>query len=183
MWPAALLLVLVLAAVAGLAVPGLWMVIFLPSLLFETYPILAVAIAMVTFVTPAVILWRKSPVAGCAMLLVPVILTLLIQVPSPSRSLVHWGADLARVIYFRSDLQRSYEEAKQRGRTPAFAALAVDGFLGMTSGIAYDPSGEIGLPRELRSKPWTDAAADTELGADYLEAQRIVGSYYTWFHP
>ena len=125
LWPAVLLIVLWLLAVAAFAVPGLLLVVVF---LVAARPIFTIAIATVALLTLAARLWRKSAVAGCATLLVPVILTLLIQVPSPSRSIVRWWADLARVVYFRSDLQRTYAEAEKRGQTPAVAALAVDGF-------------------------------------------------------
>jgi hypothetical protein len=52
----------------------------------------------------------------------------------------------------------------------------------MTSGIAFDPTGEIVLPSNKRSQAWMAAAGQTELGVEELQARHIVGDYYSWFH-
>jgi hypothetical protein len=57
-----------------------------------------------------------------------------------------------------------------------------NGFGSLTSGLVYDPSGEIALPPNQRSKSWTDGPGATELGIDKLEVHHIFGPYYHWFH-
>lgn len=39
--------------------------------------------------------------------------------------------------------------------------------------LFYDPSGEIALPPNQRSKAWTDGPGATELGIDSLEVHHI----------
>jgi len=52
----------------------------------------------------------------------------------------------------------------------------------MTSGIAYDPSGEIMLPADRRSAGWKASVGQSELGVTDFQARPIVGAYYSWFH-
>jgi hypothetical protein len=40
-----------------------------------------------------------------------------------------------------------------------------------------DPTGEIVLPADRRSKAWAATAGQTELGVEGLEARHIVGNY------
>jgi hypothetical protein len=105
------------------------------------------------------------------------------SIPHPVDSPVGWAANVLKVIYYHNDLQRSYVEAKKSGQTSPVGQVYTDGFGSLTSGLAYDPSSEIALPANQRSKAWTDGPGATELGINSLEAHHIFGPYYQWFHP
>jgi len=113
---------------------------------------------------------------------VPLVLALGIF-PQPVNSPVGWAANVLKVIYYHNDLQHSYVEAKRSGQTLPVSQVYTDGFGSLTSGLAYDPSGEIALPANRRSRAWTAGAGATELGINSLEAHHIFGAYYQWFHP
>jgi len=103
--------------------------------------------------------------------------------PRPANSPVGWAANVLQVIYYHNDLQRSYVEAQKSGQTSPVGQVYIDGFGSLKSGLAYDPSSEIALPANQRSKAWTDGPGATELGINSLEAHHIFGPYYQWFHP
>ena len=66
--------------------------------------------------------------------------------------------------------------------SPPIGVLAVQGFGSLTSGLALDPSRELGLPPELRSAAWKASGDHTELSVDSIETWHIIGDYYAWFH-
>ncbi len=73
-------------------------------------------------------------------------------------------------------------ELRRKGVSPAIAVIGIEGFGSLTFGIALDPTGEIAVARDKRSKAWTEVAASTELSIEGMEAHHIVGDYYSWFH-
>jgi hypothetical protein len=126
--------------------------------------------------------WRSHWARGLAVLCTPLLVLMLGVVPKPITSPVGWAANVARVAYFRAELQRSYLDQKTRGESLPVGQLAIDGFGNLTSGLAYDPSHELGVPPDKRSNAWMLARGRTELGSSNLEVHRILGSYYFWFH-
>jgi hypothetical protein len=126
--------------------------------------------------------WSSHWARGLAVLCAPLLVLLLGVVPKPVTSPVGWAANVARVVYFQSELQRSYLDEKARGEPLPVGQLAIDGFGSLTSGLAYDPSHELGVPPNKRSDAWMLARGRAELGSSNLEVHRILGSYYFWFH-
>jgi hypothetical protein len=130
----------------------------------------------------SVLYWRHHWLSGLSLVCaVPLALAFGIF-PNPVNSPVGWAANVLKVIYYHHDLQQSYAEAKNSGETLPVGQAGIDGFGSLTSGLVYDPSGEIALPPNQRSKAWTDVPGATELGIDRLEVHHIVGPYYQWFH-
>jgi hypothetical protein len=107
---------------------------------------------------------------------------LLSAVPAPNRSFSRWAADLADVAYYYSDLSRMADDSRREGQSPVIAVLDIDGFGSLTSGLAFDPSGEIMLPAARRSKEWTAVGGETELSIESMSARHVIGSYYAWSH-
>ena len=131
----------------------------------------------------SVFYWRRDWLSGFSLVCtVPLVLALGIF-PQPVNSPVGWAANVLKVIYYHNDLQHSYVEAKRSGQTLPVGQVYTDGFGSLTSGLAYDPSGEIALPANRRSRAWIEGAGATELGINSLEAHHIFGAYYQWFHP
>ena len=93
-------------------------------------------------------------------------IALLACVPTVARSPAEWTAELAQLVFYRGTLLRQADELRRSGVSPAVAAVAIDGFGSMTSGIALDPTGEILLTPDKRSRQWTAAAGKTELGVE-----------------
>jgi hypothetical protein len=127
--------------------------------------------------------WRRHWLSGFSLLVCAAPLALTFGIfPHPVNSPVGWAANALKVIYYHDDLQHSYWEAKKSGQTSPVGQVYTDGFGSLTSGLAYDPSSEIVLPPNQRSKSWADGPGATELGIDKLEVHHIFGSYYQWFH-
>jgi hypothetical protein len=57
----------------------------------------------------------------------------------------------------------------------------MDGFISMSSGVAFDESDEISLPAGQQTDAWKVRAAHTELSAGDFVAKRLVGHYYRWW--
>ena len=91
-------------------------------------------------------------------------------------------ANVLKVVYYHGDLQQSYAEAKNSGQLSPLGQADIDGLGSLGSGLVYDPSGEIALPPNQRSRAWTNGPGATELGIDRLEVHHIFGYYYQWFH-
>jgi hypothetical protein len=130
----------------------------------------------------AVKAWRSHWISGLAVLCAPLLVFGLATFPSPLVSPVGWAVNSARAIYYRAELQRSYLEARRSGQPQPVGYIYLDGFGSLTSGLAYDPSGQIALPINKRSNSWNDGPGQTELGLDNLEAHHLFGPYYQWFH-
>jgi hypothetical protein len=75
-------------------------------------------------------------------------IALLACIPTVARSPAEWTAELAQLVFYRGTLLRQADELRRSGVSPAVAAVAIDGFGSMTSGIALDPTGEILLTPE-----------------------------------
>jgi hypothetical protein len=88
----------------------------------------------------------------------------------------------ARTVKRGLTAEPSYAEAKNSGQISPLGQADIDGLGSLASGLVYDPSGEIALPPNQRSKAWTDGPGATELGIDRLEVHHIFGPYYQWFH-
>ena len=180
-----------------LLVPGiaLFIVLLIGSIVVRSLPVLLfvgvffygfglipiaviLAIAAVSF-----FYWRRHWLSGFSLICAVPLVFVFGSFPHPVDSPVGWAANVLKVIYYHNDLQRSYLEAKKSGQTSPVGQVYTDGFGSLTSGLAYDPSSEIALPANQRSKAWTDGPGATELGINSLEAHHIVGPYYQWFHP
>ena len=107
----------------------------------------------------------------------------LALLPNPPSSFLSRVSNLIEVVTYRGALQQQVLDLTRQGISPTVAEIAVDGFGSLTTGIAYDPTGEILLPKGQQSAQWKAVADRTELGVDGLEARHIVGGYYRWFHP
>jgi hypothetical protein len=165
--------------VAILAIPSAWLYVLLLAI---GHP--KISLAVVALIAVGVIsLGRQRRWATVGGILTGLLIALLISaVPTPARSFSRWAADLADVAYYHSDLQRLANASRARGESPAIGVLALDGFGSLTSGLALDPSGEILLPANRRSRAWDAVGGQTELGLESMEARHIIGSYYGWFH-
>lgn len=177
--PLALAFGLFVAYVATLAVPGAWFPIVWVEVLVTPALSAVAAIALALMVT--VWFWRRHRLSGAAMLAGFITLTVAASAPDPADSLAHWASGLAQVVAYQHALRQQADLLYQNGYTPV-AVMPLDGFGSMTSGIAYDPTGEILLPAGQRSKSWWAVAGQTDLAAADLEAWPIMGSYYSWFH-
>ncbi|HEY4370215.1 MAG TPA: hypothetical protein VGN07_23490 [Steroidobacteraceae bacterium] len=176
----AIALLLFLLWIALLAVPGAW-VIFSIYTVSVTKTVL-VCSALAVALTLVGLCWWHHWISGATMLCGLIAVALLASQPTVAKSPSRRVADVAQLIYYRDALLRQVAELQRKGTSPAVAAIAVDGFGSMTSGIALDPTGEIFLKPDRRSKSWTATAGQTEIGIETLEARHIVGDYYSWFH-
>jgi hypothetical protein len=178
--PLFMALLLLAAWVAVLAIPGAFILTIFFLALVTTVGVLVVALILaITLVT---LFWRRHWISGLTMCLGLLGVLLLATRPSVATSPALWVADVTHVLYYRGALLEQSRELRSKGVSPAVAAIAIDGFGSMTSGIAFDPTGEIVLPPNKRSQAWMAAAGRTELGVDDLQARQVVGNYYSWFH-
>ncbi len=177
--PLAVTLALFGAYVAVYAVPGAWL---LTALVVAPSPAGAAIVGVFLAIGLTWIFWRRHWISGATMLGGLVALVLAVSLPDPADSVAGRAIDLAHVAAYSGALQEMAEQARAQGVSPVIAVLAIDGFGSMTSGIAYDESGEVALPPEKRSKAWQTVAGETELSVDGLQARHIVGGYYAWFH-
>lgn len=171
--PASLVAVLLFVAwVVILATPGGF--IFVPMMLLPLSALIGVCMLS--------LFWRRYRTPAAAGLAGIAVAFSLAALPTPAGSFARWAADLADVVVYRADLHRLSDEERRTGVSPAIGVLAVEGFGSLTSGLALDPSRELGLPPELRSAAWRASADHTELGVDGIETRHIIGDYYGWFH-
>lgn len=178
--PLAIATVLFALWIAILAVPGAWL---LAAILIVRFGLLIPSIVAGTVATVLIaVFWRYNRVSGITMLAALIATVLLSVVPNVATSPSRWIAEVAQVIYYRPVLQRRAEELASKGVSPAVSAVGIDGFGSATLGLAYDPTGEILLPSDKRSKQWAATAEQTELGVEGLSARHIIGDYYSWFY-
>lgn len=172
-----LFVVLLIVSVAARSLPPLLLVAGL-FYGFGAIPVgLLLAITALSF-----FYWRRHWLSGLSLVCaVPLVFAIGIF-PNPVNSPVGWAANVLKVVYYRHELQQSYAEAKSSGQRSRLGQADIDGFGSLTSGLVYDPSGEIALPPHQRSKAWTNGPGATELGIDKLEVHHIFGHYYQWFH-
>jgi hypothetical protein len=179
-----------------LLVPGiaLFVVLLLGSIVVRSLPVLLfvgvffygsgpipiaviLAIAAVSF-----FYWRRHWLSGFSLICAAPLVFAFGSFPHPVDSPVGWAANVLKVVYYKQDLQITYAEAKSSGQTLPLGQADIDGFGSLASGLVYDPSGEIALPPNERSRAWTDGPGATELGIANLEVHHIFGAYYQWFH-
>lgn len=172
-------LALFAVCVAVFAIPGAWLLL---AILYVEHSRIMTAAAALLLVTVVFVFWRRHWISGAAMLIGISLVAVSATVPVPADSISRRAADLVGVMRYYRIVQDQLEEQKKNGVSPAVAVIPIDGFGSMTSGIAYDPTGEILLPPASRSKSWVATAGQTELGLEGLEARHIVGNYYSWFH-
>jgi hypothetical protein len=173
-------LVLFSAWVTLWALPYGWLYLGLPL----HYPIWSITISLLLIVLIGVLerlRLLQRLIDGRTMLIVLVAVFLMIFVPLPRSTISLKVVDALRVMIYRHQLQLLEHQLRENGVTPPVAVIAIDGFGSLTSGVAYDPTGEILLSPNRRSAAWIAQAG--ELSADGLEARHVVGSYYAWFHP
>jgi hypothetical protein len=63
---------------------------------------------------------------------------------------------------------------------PRFAWRETDEYDDGNDGYAYDPSGQILLPRAARSPSWQRRVDGTPFAKECWHAQHVVGAYYRW---
>ena len=126
--------------------------------------------------------WRRHRLSGLSLACAAPLAFAFGIFPNPVNSPVGWTANVLKVVYYHHDLQQSYAEAKNSGKILPLGQADIDGFGSLASGLVYDPSREIALPPNQRSKAWADGPGATELGIDNLEVHHIFGPYYQWFH-
>ena len=145
---------------------------------FGVIPIaLTLAIAALSF-----LYWRRHWLSGLSVVCAAPLVIVVGFIPNPPNSPVGWAANVLKVIYYNRDLHETYANAKKSGQSLPLGQADIDGFGSLASGLIYDPSGEIGLPPDQRSRAWTDGPGTTELGIKNLEVHHIFGPYYQWFH-
>jgi hypothetical protein len=172
-----LFVLLVIVSVVARSLPPLLLVVGL-FYGFGAVPIaLILGIAALSF-----FYWRRHWLSGLSLVCAAPLVIVVGFFPNPVDSPVGWAANVLRVVYYRHELQQTYVEAKNSGQTLPLGQADIDGFGSLTSGLVYDPSGEIALPPNRRSKAWADGPGTTELGIDRLEVHHIFGPYYHWFH-
>jgi uncharacterized protein YhhL (DUF1145 family) len=178
--PVVIGLVLFTGWVTLFALPYGWLYLALPV----GHPIWSVTISLLLLVLIGVLkrlgLLRRL-IDGRTMLTVLVAVLLMIFLPFPKSTISLKVVDALRVIMYHDQLQSLERQLRATGVSPPIAVIAIDGFGSLTSGVAYDPTGEILLSPDRRSAAWTAHAG--ELSVDGLEARHVVGSYYAWFHP
>jgi len=123
--------------------------------------------ALANALTLVGICWWHHWISGATMLCL-IAVALLASQSTVAKSSSRRVADVAQLIYYRDVLPRQVAELQRNGASPAVAAIAVDGFGSMTSGIALDPTGEILLKPDRRSKSWMATAGQTEIGIESL---------------
>ena len=165
--------------IAILAIPGALLFVMLVPL---SFPKTSITLGALFFVGVITLCWLRRWRIVIGSLTGLVIAILLSEIPTPARSFSRWVADVADVAYYHAGLQRLADGSRRKGESPPIGVLALDGFGSLTSGLALDPSGEIILPANRRSRAWTAVGGQTELGVESMEARHILGSYYAWFH-
>ncbi len=93
----------------------------------------------------------------------------------PMHYLSH-GVALASVF---SELNRAAAALPNDGG-PRFAWRETDEYDDENDGYAYDPSGQILLPRAARSPAWQHRVEGTLFAKECWHAQHVVGAYYRW---
>jgi len=175
--PIGLAIAIFLSYVTFLAVPiGVFQ--FGLALLLAVYPMGAVAFGLLGSFALVVLFWRRSRISGIAMVIGLATLTIAVAVPAPQVPMARRAVDLVHVIAYSGELQRQIQEALRKGDSPALASIEIGGWAGGGYGIGYDPTGEVALPVEERSKPWKVAAEQTFFSVDGVEVRHIVGNYY-----
>jgi len=172
-------LLLFFASVALLAVPN---AVLTAAILEAALKNIAIALSALASLVLVLAFWRRHWVSGLTMLAGLITVALLSTVPSPAGSVSGKAADLVHVVGCRAALQRQVEALRRQGTSPEVAVVVIDGFGGMASGVAFDPTGEILLPADKRSESWIAVTQGTDLRSDTLQAWHVVGSYYAWFH-
>lgn len=174
----ALFVVLLIGSILARALP----VFLFFGLFFYGFGIIPVVLIL-SIAALSLVYWRRHWLSGLSLICAAPLVFAFGTFPHPVNSPVGWAANVFKVIYYHNALQRSYVDAKKRGQASPLGQVYTDGFGSLTSGLAYDPSNEIALPANQRSKAWADGPGATELGIDSLEAHHIFGAYYQWFHP
>jgi hypothetical protein len=177
--PLSVSFLLFMAWVALYALPGAWLLI---AVVGATSPKTAVWFFVVLCLVPVPLFWRRHWFSGITMLVGVIAIFFMAAEPKPADSFARKAANVVHVLAYRSALQRQVEELQRQGISPTVVAIPIDGFGSMANGIAFDPTGEILLPAEKRSKSWLAATRQTELDIEALEARHILGNYYSWFH-
>ena len=187
--PPALALGLCIIWILVLAIPGgllLFMITFAPA--FITWPWWAIGliVAVVCYavrhrsliVTAKTLLFRW---ALCGSVLASTIgLGLLVRYPSVADSPASTASRWVDFVFYRHEVDAMVRAQHGAGQRPALAVIAIDGFVTMVHGIAYDESGEMALPAGKQSPRWRAAAAQTELNDDHWGAMRMYGNYFWW---
>ena len=63
---------------------------------------------------------------------------------------------------------------------PRLAVFMMNGFISMSSGVAFDESDEIILPAGKQTDAWKVRAAHTEFSTGDFVAKRLIGHYCRW---
>jgi hypothetical protein len=131
-------------------------------------------------IVPVVVLRRHRWAMRWSIVASTVILGLLVAYPSLGESPAMTPSRWIDFAYYRRDLDAQVRTQHARGQHSALATVAIDGFISMASGIAYDESDELALPPGQQSARWRAAAASTELDREVWAATRLHGHYFWW---
>jgi hypothetical protein len=164
------------ASVAVFTIPGA----FLLLLIFGMYAWRVLAVIVVFLVVVAARAGRWKLLAEVA--IGTAIVAVLASLPQPSDSFTSRASWLVVLAVHSHELRAAADAERRAGNPRPVVAISTDGFGSMTSGIAYDPSGEIMFPAARRSAGWKAAVGQSELGVTDFVARPILGAYYSWFH-
>lgn len=172
-----LFILLLIVSVVARSLPPLLLV----EGLFYGFCVIPLALIL-AFAALSFLYWRRHWLSGLSVVCAAPLVIVVGVFPNSVNSPVGWAANVLKVVYYNHDLQRTYAEARQSGQNLPLGQADIDGFGSLASGLVYDPSGEIGLPPDQRSKAWADGPGATELGIKNLQVHHIYGPYYQWFH-
>jgi hypothetical protein len=157
-----------------LAVPGL----LLLSIFAAPFLVVLAGFGALVMVTVMIRYYRVAALALIPALLLFVAAAVYPSVrDAPSASIAHW----VQFSLYKRRLDDAARRNAQPVTAPRLTVITTDGFLSMSQGFAYDPSGDIARPAGQRSALWESDAAQTELSKScYWRPHHLYASYYFW---
>jgi hypothetical protein len=178
MWPTLLVSGLFFLFVALFAIPRSRV-----FLLFFGMPVIAIVtlipIALACFVAAASLIGRRY-VRALSALVLPVVCTIAAINYGTTLKTCATAADYVQ-FYVGYPLFAHAVSQLPRDDGPRLAVFTMDGFISMSSGVAFDESDEISLPAGQQTYAWKVRAAHTELSTGVFVAKRLIGHYYRWW--
>jgi hypothetical protein len=178
MWPTYLAIGLFLLFVALFAIPRSQVL-----LLFFGMPVIAIATLIpiaISCVVAAASLKRQRYLRALSALVLPVLCTIAAVNYGTTLKTCAAAADYVQ-FYVGYPLFAHAVSQLPRNNGPRLAVFTMDGFISMSSGVAFDESDEISLSAGKQTDAWKIRAAHTELSTDDFVAKRLVGHYYRWW--
>jgi hypothetical protein len=165
-------LALILLAASPLGTNFFYVVVGIPALLFAW--IVAGAGALLICVRSAIRKnWRRCAIAA----VLPIVLLVVALDPV---GFVRTCNYLGDVIHF-AILKPSYDReiaALPADRRPRLAVFSWGGMVWASSGVVYDETGQVSLPRGRQSADWLAAASHSELSCEGYGVQPLWDHYY-----